>query len=93
MQVPFPITTFQDPSGKPISNGRVLIRLNTDEMSPVGQIYASLYSKIALDVNGQVIGNPLFWQIADLEPSGSWYIYTVYSKIGQLAAGPNKIVF
>jgi hypothetical protein len=51
-------------------------------------ISAERKSRINLDSNGNVTGIPVFWQNSDLNPSGTYYVATGYSVIGQRVFGP-----
>jgi len=82
-RVAFPLTNFQDADGNPVSNGVVLLELNTDVVTPDSQqIAAGFASGIPLDINGNLLGSPLVWPNAELQPAGSVYIYSVYSHLG-----------
>lgn len=86
-KVSFPITNFQDSDGNPVSFGYVLLRISTDVKTPVpDQIGALFVSRINLDVDGNVTNSPLVWPNLELTPSGSEYIYNVYSQFGQQLA-------
>lgn len=86
-RVAFPITTFQDADGNPLSFGYVLLIISTDVKTPDPvQICQGMVSKINLDVNGTVIGSPTVWANASLNPATSVYLYSTYSHIGQEVA-------
>lgn len=91
-QVSFPISTFTDAEGNPLSNGYLLIRINTDAMSPSGQICYQLQVRIPLDVNGEVSGSYLFWPNVSLNPLGSYYVLRAYAADGQLVLGPLTVI-
>lgn len=81
--VAFPISVFQDADGNPVSFGRVLVNLSEDATTPAStQIGAASVAVINLDVNGAVIGSPLVWPNAELNPTDSVYVYSVYSQVG-----------
>lgn len=83
-RVAFPLSTFEDSDGNPISFGRVLVNLSKDVQTPTPeQIAATFTAVINLDVNGMVLGNPEVWPNSELVPSDSVYIYSVYSELGQ----------
>jgi len=82
-RVAFPLTTFQDSDGNPVSFGYVLVQLSEDAQTPTPeQIASSRLATISLDVNGAVLGSPMVWPNAELTPSDSVYIYSVYSQVG-----------
>lgn len=83
-RVSFPLSVFQDSDGNPISFGYVLVNLSTDVKTPTPtQIASSFVAKINLDINGAVTGSPMVWPNAQLSPSDSVYVYSVYSRLGQ----------
>jgi hypothetical protein len=83
-RVAFPLSTFQDSDGNPVGFGRVLVNLSTDVQTPTPQqIAASLVATINLDINGATLGTPEVWPNSELTPSGSVYIYSVFSQLGQ----------
>lgn len=82
-RVAFPLSTFQDSDGNPVSFGRVLVNLSKDAKTPdPSQVGEGSVAIINLDINGTVIGSPLVWPNAQLTPSDSVYIYSVYSQVG-----------
>lgn len=91
-RVSFPLTNFQFPDGNPVANGSVYIRLSQDAaVNTLGDHIQRNFSTVQLDSSGNMIGSPTFWKNSDLLPSGSYYIYNVYSDKGLLVAGPNNI--
>ncbi len=87
---PLPITNFQTPDGNPVINGYVLIRLNDDGSASSEQIQSN-FTKLALDSSGNLVGSPLFWPNAEINPTGSYYIIQVYEANGQLVSGPSRV--
>lgn len=80
----FPIQTFQDSEGLPLSFGYILVRLNEDAKTPdPAQIGAQLVSQINLDTNGTIIGSPMFWPNASLQPSDTVYLLSSYTSNGE----------
>lgn len=89
-QTALTVNTFVNPDGTPVANGYIRIRLNQDGSVSGNQIQAS-YTEIALDSNGTIIGSPVFWPNANINPSGTYYILLVYATTGQLVYGPNIV--
>jgi hypothetical protein len=87
---PFPFTIFQLANALPVSNGHVVINLSKDATATTGPIGAKVKVTISLDVNGEITGvpEPLFWPNAELNPTDTYYIYTVYNSNGQPLTGP-----
>lgn len=93
MPVPFPITTFTDAEGNPLSNGYLILRISTDVVTPDDtQLCYQLAVTVPLDSQGVMNGNPLFWPNEGLLPIGSNYILRAYTAQGQLVFGPLVIV-
>lgn len=83
-RVAFPITTFTDPEGDPLSFGYVILTVSTDAMTPDNeQIAQGLGAVIKLDIDGQVTNNPMVWPNAELNPADTAYIYSVFTAMGQ----------
>jgi hypothetical protein len=78
---------FQDPSGNPIANGSLTVRLNMDAMGPGSiQVSADRLITMPLDQNGNLSGLQYLWANSLLStPYGvlTSYIMTVYSALGQ----------
>lgn len=91
-QTPFPIATFQYSNTQPVVLGYVLINLNKDCVSPIGQLSAGVKTKLLLDVAGSTTDGPTFWPNSQLTPSDVLYIYSVYTALGQRVLGPLSIV-
>ncbi|GEM_PF-4960284 len=89
-QASLTVNTFITPDGSPVSNGFILIRLSQDG-SASGEQITTQFVSIPLDVNGTIIGSPVFWVNAYISPSGTYYIQSVYSATGQCVSGPNRI--
>lgn len=86
-KVSFPITTFTDPEGNPLSFGYIFLSVNEDVSTPSStQIGQGAVAIITLDENGVVVGSPTIWPNSELSPSDSTYVYSVYSAMGQLVA-------
>lgn len=86
-KVSFPITTFTDPEGNPLSFGYVFLNVSEDvSTSSSTQIGQGSIATITLDENGDVAGSPTVWPNSELSPSGSVYVYSAFSAVGQLIA-------
>jgi hypothetical protein len=93
MTVPFPITTFTDAEGNPLSNGYLILRISTDVVTPDDtQLCYQIAVKVPLDSNGAISGSPLFWPNDGLLPADSYYILSAYSANGQLVLGPVLVI-
>lgn len=92
MAVNFPLTTFTDSEGSPLSNGYLIIRINTDALSPVGQLCSQLLVRVPLDEDGVIEGTPQFQPNISLMPTGTYYVLRAYTESGQLALGPIIVV-
>ena len=93
--VDFPLPgPYTDPSGQPITNGTVSIRLVFDCNCPCAdyQITGNNHSILQLDGDGIIIGSPQIRPNNQLKPDGSYYILQVYTESGQLIYGPRKLV-
>lgn len=88
-QVSLPFTSFSFADGTPVRNGYVLIRLSQDGSIPAQSLQICTASaRVNLSDTGTVLGTYSIWQNADISPVGTYYIFTVYSATGELAAGP-----
>jgi hypothetical protein len=86
-KVAFPITIFTDSEDNALSFGYVFLNVSEDVSTPNStQIGQGSVVTITLDENGTVEGSPTVWPNAELQPSGSTYVYSVYSAMGQLVA-------
>jgi hypothetical protein len=88
----FPLTTFYDPSGLPLSYGYVLIYLSKDATASSGQLCAGMTVRVALDASGAMTSVPQLWPNAALAPTDTYYVYGAYTAQGQLVSGPEKVV-
>lgn len=80
------ILTFQDPAGNPLAGGRVEFRLNVDistASSSGPQICAGRIATATLDNNGSCVVS--LWPNDTLLPSGSVYVVTAYTALGEPA--------
>ena len=89
-QVSFPLTTYQLPSGVPVADGSLVVRLNADGQVGTSQI-ASNPVRLPLDANGTLSTSYLFWSNSNIAPTGTYYIYSVYTSDGEMISGPNLI--
>jgi hypothetical protein len=85
-QAPLPILTFNYTNGQPLSFGSLEMYINTDGQASQLQICAGVKVTVPLDVNGVVVGSPVFWPNADISPPNSMYVINVYSQEGQLVS-------
>ena len=85
----FPITTYSKAT-KPVANGYLRIRLNTDGSVSGSQI-ASNFTVVQLDDNGVITNSPMFWPNDVISPSGTYYILEVFTQEGQLIGGPTVV--
>ena len=90
MRIVLPVNTFQNPDGTPVANGYLLIRLNQDGSVNDTQIQSN-FTQISLDSSGSIVGSPTFWQNANINPPGTYYILSVFSATGQLVSSPNVV--
>jgi len=86
---------FQDPSGNPLSNGWLVLRLSHDSNITVlgapngSQVAAGVAINLYLDTNGNLVANQYLWTNDSLSPSGSYYLLTAYNSNGvQVSAFP-----
>jgi len=87
-KVSLPLTNFQNADGTPVANGTLQIRLNVNGSVNDTQIQTN-FSTVSLDSSGNILGSPTFWPNVDINPTGTYYILSVYSQLGQLVGGPN----
>lgn len=87
----FPLQTFEDADGTPLSGGHVKIGISSDVYSPDGQICAGMTLTVALDNSGAMTSIPQVWPNASLVPSGSYYVLSVYSAVGLRVSGPTSV--
>lgn len=91
-QSSFPISFFVYANTLPVANGSVVIQTNKDVQIPsIGQISSRIKIRVLLDENGEMLGAPLFWPNSELNPTDSYYIYSVYTAKGQRIVGPEAI--
>ena len=90
--VAWPYTQYTYPSGAPLSNGYVLIWLDTDAKTPTGLICRGMSLRVPLDANGVMNPVPQVWQNVALLPSGCTYLQEAYTPDGELVLGPDSIV-
>ena len=81
----FPITNYQTANGSPVANGHLVINLSSDGVAGTDQV-SSRAVTIPLDVNGNIIGSPLFWPNDQITPAGTQYVVQVFSADGQRVA-------
>lgn len=84
---------FQDAEGDVLSNGKLIMRLSSDESVPgIGQICSGIDIIINLDSEGNVSVIPpqSVWANNNMLPINSYYRVTGYAADGQLAFGPNN---
>lgn len=87
----FPLQTFQNTDGTPLSGGFVLISISTDVQSTDGQLCEGMTLRVALDSNGTMTSIPQVWPNASLVPSGSYYVLSAYAADGQRVLGPSSV--
>lgn len=78
------IMSFQDPSGNPIANGTVTVRLQVDISAATSggpQVSAGRIVSVLLDDTGT--GNFLLWPNDVTFPAGSVYFLKCYTSLGQ----------
>lgn len=79
----FPITSFTNAEGDPLSFGYITVRLNTDARSDTNeQIVAGKSARIELDTNGAIVGSPSFWPTEELTPD-TVYLLSTFTNAGQ----------
>jgi hypothetical protein len=86
----FPLTNFQTPDGNAVANGTVIVRLSQDGTGESHQVEHK-FTAIPLDSSGNVTASPTVIPNSELAPTGTYYVYSVFSEKGQLIAGPNMI--
>lgn len=91
-QSSFPISFFVYANTLPVANGSIVIQTNKDVQIPsIGQISSRIKLRFSLDENGEIVGAPLFYPNAELNPTDSYYIYSIYTDKGQRVIGPEFI--
>jgi len=84
--------TFVDPSGAPIANGVMVVSLNADAKSSLGQVH-SQRTRFALDSTGtpDVSAVQLLSSLANNYDSNNTpsYSVTVYNALGERVWGPS----
>lgn len=92
-RVAFPIQTFTDAEGAPLSFGFLLISLSNDAQTPdPAQIGYRIKSRLDLDINGMITGMPTFWANALLTPNNTVYLLSTYKANGQLVLKDVSVV-
>lgn len=91
MRQPLPITNYQYPDGTPVANGKLTINLNTGGLVSGNHIQFNK-TTVLLDSSGNITGSPLFWPNADIYPTGTYYIVTVYDSTGNQVSGPDSVI-
>lgn len=89
-QIALIVNTFVNPDGSPVANGYMKIRLSEDGSVNNTQIQSN-FTTVALDSLGTIIGSPVFWPNASINPPNTYYIQLVYEASGQLVSGPSKV--
>lgn len=80
----FPIQTFDDAAGNPLSLGYLLIRLSKDARTPDdGQLGAQVVSRVDLDANGAITSGPTFWGNSAMSPADTVYLLSAFTAAGQ----------
>jgi hypothetical protein len=90
-RVNFPLLTFQDLDGTPLSSGYTLISLSSDAQSPAGQICGGLTLRVPLDSNGTMTFTPQVYANSDLSPSDTTYVLEAYNSSGLRVLGPKAV--
>ena len=91
---PLVVNTFQLPNGQPVASGYMLIRLNMDgNVSGSSLQLCGNTIRLPLDNNGILSSSYLFWPNNAISPSGTYYIYSIYTAQGELVLGPTKVTF
>jgi hypothetical protein len=91
-QSSFPISIFTYANTLPVANGYIVIQTNKDVQIPsTGQISSRIKVTVRLDQFGQILNDPVFWPNSELNPNDSYYIYSVYTVLGQRIVGPEAI--
>lgn len=85
----FGLSNFQYPDGSPVANGTLAIRLSQDGVSSNTQI-PSTFKTYPLNSSGNS-GTIILPTNGTISPSGTYYIYEVYSSAGLLVSGPNLL--
>ncbi len=82
---PFPITTFEDPSGNPLSNGYVLIRASSDVAS-TSETQTGREMVLRVSLNSSGVMDPIPEIHFPAYPSGVVYKTEAYTSLGELVA-------
>lgn len=77
-----PITQFTTADGNALSNGFVLLRLNTDARTSSGQVCAGTTVRVNLDNNGVPLLSPTFPTNDTMKPDGTVYLLSAYTEAG-----------
>lgn len=91
-QTPFPVSVFEYANTQPVALGYVVVNLNKDCLSPIGQLSAGVKTRITLNASGTPVNAPTFWPNSQLQPADVLYIYSVYTTLGQRVLGPVSLV-
>jgi hypothetical protein len=81
---------FQDSEGNVLALGYLTFRLSQDASVNSSNICSGVEIRIALDVNGNVVGGSEIWGNDVLSPINTYYRVTGYTAAGQPAWGPNN---
>lgn len=76
------VMTFVDPSNKPLANGYVTFRLNTDGVTAGGQISAGIITKRTLDISGALSDSTIIPN-NEMTPTNTFYFAKAYAADGQ----------
>lgn len=87
-QAAFPIQNFQNADGSAVADGYLLIHLSKDASSASGQISSRVKSEVNLDVTGDILNNPQFWENVSLSPNDTTYFLEVFNANGLRVCGP-----
>jgi hypothetical protein len=78
--------TFQDPSGQPLANGRVDIRLQVDiSAATSGGPQVCAGRLVSVTLNGSGSATVLLWPNSSTFPAHSVYFVTAFTALGQPA--------
>jgi hypothetical protein len=73
-------------------NGAVAFVARSVTTVPSGsQIAAGRSVKIPLDSNGSIVGSPVFWENASLNPPNTYYCYSCFSASGQKVVSNERL--
>jgi hypothetical protein len=84
----FPVQNYNTADGKPVVDGYLLIHIDYDALSPMGQIGARIKVEVALGSIGQILNDPQFWENMSLIPSDTVYILEAFNADGLRILGP-----